>query len=130
METGYGFKILDPTGATYPQQRRDGSREMVYALPRPEEKWGPWMEHPNPAEPDGKACGSGGFHVHKRLSWAYAPVRGWPWFAQWRGLIGEDDEKVRLSRQEIAKSHSWLEKSLELKKWIEEALEKKAVDPN
>ncbi len=41
----------------------------------------------------------------------------------------EDDEKVRLSRQEIARSHSWLEKSLELKKWIEEALEKKIVDP-
>jgi glycosyltransferase involved in cell wall biosynthesis len=42
----------------------------------------------------------------------------------------EDDEKARVSRQEIAKSHSWLEKSLELKKWIEEALEKKAVDPS
>ena len=94
-QTGYGIKILDATGATY-HTRRGGRAETVYALPGPDEKWGPWNVHANPAEPDGLACGSGGFHAHRRLSWAYGPPRGWPWFALWRGLLGEDDEKVRV----------------------------------
>ena len=94
---GYGFKILDPTGATY-HERRDGSQEIIYALPRPGKKWGPWNVHPCPAEPDGEACGHGRFHLHKRLSFAHAPTRGWPWFAQWEGLVGEDDEKIAVRR--------------------------------
>ena len=96
-ERGHAFKLLDPTGATY-RQRRDGSTEMVYTLPRPGEKYGPWMEHPHPTEPDGKACGPGGFHAHKRLSWAYAPLRAWPWWMEWEDLIGEDEDKVRVRR--------------------------------
>jgi len=93
MDTGYGFKFLDPTGATYPR-RRDGSNEMLYALPRPGEKWGPWMIHPNAAVRDGPSCGPGRYHVMLKLSAVYAPRHWWPWFCQWRGVVGSDSEKV------------------------------------
>jgi hypothetical protein len=93
QQHGYGFKCLDPTGATYPD-RRDGSEEMLYTLPRPGEKWGPWMDHPNPSTADGQACGWGRYHVHLRLSAVYAPHNWWPWFAEWRQPVGADREKV------------------------------------
>jgi len=99
-DRGFAFKLLDPTGATYPG-RRDGSNEMLYVLPRPGEKWGPWTDHPDPVAPDGKAYGPGGFHAHKRLSWAYAPLRAWPWWMEWEGLLGENLEKVRVSRYRL-----------------------------
>ena len=89
--TGYGFKALDPTGATY-----YGSKRFAYPQPRPGEKWGPWFAHPNPAEPDGQECGPGGWHVHKRLSLQYGPPGAYPWFVQWRGLLGEGADKVRV----------------------------------
>ena len=94
---GFGFRMLDPTGASYPS-RRDGSNEMLNPLPRPWEKWGPWYDHPNPAEPDGEACGPGGFHIHKRLSYAYAPSRAYPWWCEWQHKLGEDDRKLRVTR--------------------------------
>ena len=37
--------------------------------------------------------------------------------------LGETDQNARISRQRIAKSQSWSEKSLELRSWIEAALE-------
>ena len=97
ISTGYGFKALDPTGATYPN-RRAGSCEMLYALPHPGEKWGPWMEHPNPAIPDGHACGAGRFHIWKKLSGKYGPVNWWPWFVQWENEIGHDNTKIGVTR--------------------------------
>ena len=97
MDTGYGFKCLDPTGATY-HKRRNGSSEMLYALPHPGEKWGPWMEHPQPAEPDGASCGPGRYHVMLKLSAVYAPTNWWPWFVQWSGQIGADNEKVSVAK--------------------------------
>jgi len=93
QQHGYGFKFLDPTGATYPG-RHDGSDEMLYALPRPGEKWGPWMEHPRPAAPDGQACGPGRYHVMRKLSAVYAPRNWWPWFCEWSEPCGQDQEKV------------------------------------
>ncbi len=39
--------------------------------------------------------------------------------------LKEDDQHSRLSRQIIAESQSWEKKSLELRSWIEEALESK-----
>jgi len=84
------FKFLDPTGATY-----WNNQETVYALPHPGEKWGPWMTHPHPGEPDGQACGPGGYHAMKRCDATYAPVNWWPWWVQVRRILGQDDEKVR-----------------------------------
>ncbi len=87
---GNSIKMLDPTGATYYQ-----GNATVYPTPRGDEKWGPWLVHPNPAEPDGSACGPGGWHTHRSLSYAYAPRRAWPWWAEWRRSLGMNNEKVQ-----------------------------------
>lgn len=88
-ETRYGFKFLDPTGATY-----YNGIETVYPLPAPGEKWGPEFVHPNPAEPDGKDCGPGRWHVMKRPSADHAPDSWWPWYVQSTGVIvGESKKK-------------------------------------
>jgi hypothetical protein len=86
---GYGWKFLNPYGAT----TRNGV-ETLYPLPRPDEKWGPWFKHPTPAEPDGEDCGSGRWHVMNRLDARYAPSDWYPWFVEWRGLIGKSQEKT------------------------------------
>jgi hypothetical protein len=93
METGTGFKFLNPYGAT-----NYGGKDFLYPLPNPNEKWGPWIEHPNPAEPDGSDCGSGRLHVMLRLSADYAPHNWWPWFCQWEGEIGRSEEKIGVKR--------------------------------
>ena len=87
--TGYGFKLLDPTGATY----RDGVR-FGYHLPAPGEKWSEWTRHPEPAEFDGKDSGPGRIHLMRRIDARYADRNWWPWFAQWTGLVGASDEKL------------------------------------
>ena len=86
---GRGWKFLNQYGAT----EYEGV-ETIYPLPRPDEKWGPWLTHPEPAEPDGKDCGSGRWHVMKKLSAQYAPIGWWPWFVEYRGIFGESDKKV------------------------------------
>ncbi len=93
-----GWKFLNPRGATV----REGV-EYVYVLPAQGEKWGAWMRHPAPAEPDGKACGPGRWHIMRRLDACYAPKSWRVWFAEARGVTGEDGEKfgaieVRLRR--------------------------------
>ena len=40
--------------------------------------------------------------------------------------LGEDNKEARISRKEIAKSQSWGKKALQLRNWIEDALEKKS----
>ena len=95
---GYGWKFLNSYGAT----TRDGT-ETLYPLPRPEEKWGPWLVHPRPAQPDGRDCGAGRYHIMKHLNALYAPKDWWLWFAEYRGVVGENMEKagvheVRLRR--------------------------------
>jgi len=92
-DSGYGFKNLDPHGRPHPS-RRDGSDVMQSDLPKAGEKWGPWQTHPNPAEPDGRGCGPGRYHVWRRLHSLYVAHDWWPWFVQWRGLIGWDANKV------------------------------------
>ena len=86
---GYGWKFLNPYGAT-----ERGGVETLYPLPRPAEKWGPWFTHSNPCAPDGDDCGPGRWHVMKRLDACYAPEDWWVWFAEYRGVIGESQEKV------------------------------------
>ena len=98
MNTERGWKFLNPRGATV----REGV-EYVYVLPAQGEKWGAWMRHPAPAEPDGKACGPGRWHIMRRLDACYAPKSWRVWFAETRGVVGEDEEKfgaieVRLRR--------------------------------
>ena len=86
---GFGWKFLNPYGAT-----TRGGVETLYPLPRPSEKWGPWFKHPNPAEPDGSDCGAGRYHLMLNLDAKYAPSDWYPWFAEWRGLIGSSSKKV------------------------------------
>ena len=83
------FKFLDPTGCTY-----RGGQSFQYNLPQRGQKWSDWTEHPEPAAPDGNACGPGRLHLMKTLDVRYAPPNWWPWWSQGRGLIGEDDEKA------------------------------------
>jgi len=83
-----GFKILDASCCTWYLGKR-----TEYAVPGPGEKWGAVMRHPNPAPPDGRACGPGRFHVMRRLSLRYLPG-GYPWFAEYWEVTGEDNEKV------------------------------------
>ena len=89
---GRGWKFLDPTGCTY----WDGA-EFQYPLPRPGEKWGPWITAPKTADYDGDDCGHGRLHIMNRLDARYAPSNWWPWFAEWRGLVGRSNEKTGAS---------------------------------
>jgi hypothetical protein len=82
------FKFLDPTGATY----RNGE-PFYYNLPGPGQKWATTM-HPEPVEPDGKACGAGRIHLMRNLSATYAPPNWWPWWAVPIGEMDSDSEKV------------------------------------
>ena len=90
---GYGFKFLNPYGAT-----QYNNEDFLYPLPLPDQKWGEWIEHPDPAEPDGNDCGPGRLHVMLRLSAQYAPNDWYPWFVEWEGLIGESNEKCGVRR--------------------------------
>jgi len=102
---GRGWKFLNQYGAT----EYEGV-ETIDPLPRPDEKWGPWLTHPEPAEPDGKDCGAGRWHVMKKLSARYAPVGWWPWFCEYRGIIGESKEKVgvrELRLKRVSKRVFW-----------------------
>ena len=84
-----GWKFLNPRGAS----EWEGV-EYPYSLPAPGEKWGAWMRHPEPAEMDGKASGPGRLHVMRQLDARYAPETWWVWFAEVRGVVGEDEEKL------------------------------------
>ena len=84
------FKFLTPDLATI----YDGQR-FYYTAPRPGEKWGTPTMHPNPAEPDGQACGPGRLHAMLRLDARYAPSFWWPWWCRGVGReIGRDEEKA------------------------------------
>ena len=105
-----GFKFLTPYGAT---TRRDingrENGETIYPLPRPDEKWGPWFEHPKPTE-DGESCGSGRWHVMRSISAVYAPSDWWLWYVQAENIIGESDEKfscTRLRLRRISRKVFW-----------------------
>lgn len=95
----HGWKFLTPWGTTEGRDlpglaAKKGQREAcVYPLPQPGEKWGAWMSHPNPAQ-DGRHCGDGRFHVMKTIGAQYAPHSWWIWFAEGRGVTGQDGEKV------------------------------------
>ena len=104
-DRGYGFKFLNGYGATV-----YNNKDFIYPLPQPSEKWGPWIEHPEPSKPDGNDCGGGRLHVMKKLSADYAPSGWWPWFCEWEGLIGESDEKegvIRLRLRRIPRKVFW-----------------------
>jgi hypothetical protein len=83
------FKFLDASLATHYK-----GVETVYPVPAPGEKWGPWLEHPEPVEPDGGDCGPGGYHLMKVCSAEYAPINWWPWWAE----VGESARKARYHR--------------------------------
>ena len=102
---GRGFKFLNGYNAT-----TYTGKDFIYPVPGPGEKWGPWFLHPEPAEPDGDDCGAGRIHIMKKLDARYAPNHWWPWFCEYRGVIGESDEKlgakeIRLRR--ITESVFW-----------------------
>jgi len=70
------IKFLSPDGSTYWQ-----GKPFTYNLPRANEKWAITI-HPEPAEPDGEACGPGRIHLMRHLDASYAPVPWWPWWAE------------------------------------------------
>ena len=81
------WKFLDPTGCTYYK-----GEPFVYNLPQRGQKWAR-TEHPEPAEPDGRACGPGRLHLMKSLDARWAP-RDWrAWWARGVVLVGEDEDK-------------------------------------
>ena len=90
------FKFLDPTGCTYHE-----ARAFQYNLPQRGQTWGDWTEHPEPAEPDGNACGPGRLHLMKTMSARYAPANWWPWWAEGDVLVGEDREKASYWRVKL-----------------------------
>ena len=77
-----GWKFLNPRGAS----EWEGV-EYPYSLPAPGEKWGAWMRHPEPAGP-------GRLHVMRQLDARYAPEIWSLWFAEARGVVCEDEEKL------------------------------------
>jgi len=94
------LKFLDPTGCTY----RNG-QPFVYNLPRRGERYAV-TEHPEPAPPDGCACGPGRLHLMKVVSAEYALTNWWPWHAprRWQGqLIGEDIRKAAFASVALAR---------------------------
>ena len=101
--SGYGWKILTPWGSTEGNDtpgiahKRGQGWTANYELPRPGQKWSEWQVHPEPDAPDGEDCGHGRWHVMKRLDARYSPASWWPWFAEYRGVIGESEEKAGVS---------------------------------
>ena len=84
------FKFLNPSGCTEYE-----GESYAYILPRPDQTWGDWMDHPNPGVFDGRDCGPGGWHLMKTLDAHYGPANWWPWWAEGRGLLGESVKKAR-----------------------------------
>lgn len=84
-----GFKFLDLAGRT-----TWNGLVTQYPLPAKGDKWGPWFQHPTPAEPDGKVCGPGRWHVMKCIDARHAPANWRLWFAECRNIVGEDEEKI------------------------------------
>ena len=99
----YGWKFLTPLGSTEGndvpgnEHKRGQAAATYYELPRPGQKWGEWQVHPQPHAPDEKDCGDGRWHIMKRMDARYAPESWWPWFAEYRGVIGESDEEIGAS---------------------------------
>ena len=90
------FKLLDPSGCTY-----HDDKTFAYNLPERGRKWSKPTAHPEPAEPDGKACGSGRLHLMNHLDAQYAPTNWWPWWARGIGEIGGDEEKTAYAAVEL-----------------------------
>jgi len=85
----FGFKFLDPAGCTY-----HNGEAFQYNLPQRGEKWSQPTMHPEPVEPDGRACGLGRLHQMAIMGANYAPVNWWPWWSRGvGGLVGQDDKK-------------------------------------
>jgi len=91
IEYGYGWKALDPLGCTY-----YNGDEYQYILPRPGEKWGAVNVHPDPAQPDGRDCGAGRFHVHNKPTYQYGPSSCWLWYVRYpkSAIVGSSGEKT------------------------------------
>ena len=89
MEYIYGWKFLSGAGCTY----YDG-KPFLYNLPMADEKWR-CTTHPEPAQPDGEACGPDRLHAMKTLDARYALANWHPWRARTDSavLIGQDHEK-------------------------------------
>jgi len=95
----YVWKALSPYGSS------DGNGvEFFYRLPVPGERWSDWTIAPNqPENVDGKACGAGGLHLHKRPTYQYAPRQAWLWLARYLpgDVLGEDAQKIRVRKLQL-----------------------------
>ena len=91
------FKFLDPSGCTYYQDEPP----FAYNLPERGQKWSKPTVHPDPAEPDGRACGPGRLHLMNHLDARHAPANWWPWWARGIDRIGGDEEKTAYTAVEL-----------------------------
>lgn len=102
-----GWKFLTPYGATL----HDG-KTTIYPLPGPDEKWGPWITHPDKrVEADGFDCGPGGYHAMQNIDAQYAPaVSWWIWYVQTYEvyLLGQSSEKFRARRIRLRRVLPWV----------------------
>lgn len=93
INAGRGFKFLDQNGMT------TAYVATQYALPQDGQRWGEWMDHPDPVEFDGESCGPGRYHIMKRLNTVYSPVPYCKvWWAQYENVVGTSDEKMAVTR--------------------------------
>ena len=98
-EWRYGWRFLNAAGGTNPGT----PREFYSTLPRQDETWSDWTEHPDAAAPDGKDCGPNRLHVMLKPDARYAPSNWWPWYARWRpeDEIGRSQEKASVARYQL-----------------------------
>ena len=98
IEYGYGWKALSPDGCTYYE-----GQEYQYTLPQPSQKWGAVNVHPDPAQPDGRDCGPGRFHVHNKPTYLYGPPGCWLWYVRYAesAIVGSSDEKTGVSALQL-----------------------------
>ena len=104
IQTGLGFKFLDPKGCT-----EYGGKKFQYKLPKGR-GWGPWNVHPEPAVQDGKDCGPGRLHVMLNLNARYAPPKWRAWYCEFSDIVGGSNEKVgvrMLRLKRMAKQDLW-----------------------
>ena len=80
---------------------------VQYVPPMPGEKWGSWVDHPNPREPDEKGNNAGGFDFATRLSLLGAVPNSWPWWVQWERplVVDEGQGIVHTSRYRMRPIH-------------------------
>jgi hypothetical protein len=94
----YAWKALGNGGCTY------YGVEFRYTLPKPGQKWSDWTVASDAlTKADGKACGTGRLHLHKRPSFEYGPPYARLYLARYlrSELLGQDAYKLGAPRCQL-----------------------------